>query len=305
MKPLLIGVGSLLLLIGAMDGALSLVGLGDPVLLQEDRDSGYVLKPNQNHYRFLVRTRINSHSMRSDQFSGQKQIGTYRIMFVGDSITYGTTRVDQSHIFTEILHRELPSIVHMPVEVLNASANAWGIPNEYGYVRSRGTFGSDAVVLVLNDGDFSQTKSTITDVGTQLYFTKPACALCELAGHYTQSHKQDKGTTNERDLAQEASNLRDLNALQELVHANHAAFLIMFVPFRKNVPNSSARVIQPELLTWAESNKVPVIDSTQKLGSLTISQASIDGGTHLSPTGNISVARAFESFAEHGLAEKN
>lgn len=292
----------MLLLVGATDGALSLLGVGDPVLLKEDRESGYVLEPNQNHYRFLVHTRINSHSMRSDEFSPKKLSRTYRIMFVGDSITYGTTRVDQNNIFTEILHRELPSLAHRPVEVLNASANGWGIPNELGYLKSRGTFNSDTVVLVLNDGDLSQPRAEPV-AGTSLYFSKPACAICELASHYRQPNKPDQGTTDQNDRAQVARNLQNLDALKTVVQASHSTLLIMFVPFRKNTPNPSAKVLQPELAEWAEINRVPLVDATPMIGSLTVREASLDGGTHLSPKGNIAVAEAFESFAKRGLPE--
>ena len=50
--------------------------------------------------------------MRSDDFHIAKPIGTDRLMFVGDSLAYGTTRIDQEKIFTEILHPELPALVH-------------------------------------------------------------------------------------------------------------------------------------------------------------------------------------------------
>jgi hypothetical protein len=296
MKPFLIAATSLVLLLGTLNGALSLVGLGDPVLIQPDDQCGYVLRPNQDHYRFFVHTRINSHSMRSSEFPARKGSRVYRIMFVGDSITYGTTRVDQNNIFTEIVHREMPSQFHEHIEVLNASANAWGIANELGYIRSRGVFNSDVVVLVLNDGDLDQRKSTVNDVGTQLFLARPTCALCEVARHYGESQRPDRGTTDDNDGSQREANLRDLQAFHDFVQTNHSKMVILFVPFRKNLPNATTRVLQPELVGWARTEAVPVVDTTPGLASLTISAASIDGGTHLSAAGNMAVATAFESF---------
>jgi hypothetical protein len=300
-KRFSVGTGLIFLLISVLNGTLSLFGLGDPVLIQPDGECGYVLQPNQNHHRFFVHTRINSRSMRSSDFSVRKPNGVYRIMFVGDSITYGTTRVDQNNIFTEVVHRDMPAICRVQIEVLNASANAWGIANELGYIRSRGIFNSDLVVLVLNDGDLSQAKSTVNDVGTQLYLARPACALCELIQRYTQHHKEDKGTTEGNDLNQQEANLEDLTAFHSLVQAKHSKMVILFVPFRKNLSNPAVGVIQRELTGWAQREAVPVVDTTSSLASLTISQASIDGGTHLSAVGNVAVARTFESFAEVGL----
>jgi hypothetical protein len=295
MKSFLIAAGSMGLL-GVINGALSLFGLGDPVLIQPDDQCGYVLRPNQAHYRFFVHTRINSHSMRSSEFPARKGDHVYRIMFVGDSITYGTTRVDQNDIFTELVHHEMPSQRHEQIEVLNASANAWGIANELGYIRSRGIFNSDVVVLVLNDGDLSQRKSTVTDVGTQMFLARPACALCEVARHYAESQRADRGTTDNSNRSQREANLKDLKTFHDFVHANHSKMLILFVPFRKNLPVSTTSVIQPELVGWAQSESVPVIDTTASLASLPISKASIDDGTHLSAAGNIAVASAFVSF---------
>src|ERR1700733_7842053 len=298
MKLFSIGA-SALLLFGALNGTLSLIGLGDPVLIQPHDQCGYMLQPNQNHYRFFVHTRINSHSMRSSEFPAQQAEHVARITLLGAQHPYGTTRVDQNNIFTEIVRRDLPSKCHEEIEVLNASANAWGIPNELGYIRSHGIFSSDLVVLVLNDGDLSQRKSTIKDVGTQLYLSRPACALCEAVGHY--ARRQDQGTTDEKSSSLQEANLRDLSVFHGLVQASHSKMVILFVPFRKHLANATTSVIQPELTRWAQTAVVPVIDTTPSLGSLTISQASIDGGTHLSAVGNMVVATEFESFVEHGF----
>jgi len=98
--------------------------------------------------------------MRSDEVSPVPTPGVVRVLFVGDSLTYGTTHVDQRKIFTQIVGRGLPSIVHHSVEVLNASANGWAPDNEWSWVRTRGIFHSNFVLLVLNDGDVTQPWAT-------------------------------------------------------------------------------------------------------------------------------------------------
>src|SRR5205085_2864502 len=111
---------------------------------------------NQRISRFFCRNDINSAGMRSEPIRTPKPSDELRIMFVGDSVLYGMTHVDQSKIATTILARELPTQLHRPVEVLNASAGGWAIGNEVGYLRSRGTFQSDVVVFVLNTYDMGQ-----------------------------------------------------------------------------------------------------------------------------------------------------
>lgn len=278
-------------------------GVGDPVLLQADRQCAYVMQPNQNHFRLLKHTRINSKSMRSEEFSLRKAPEVYRLMFVGDSITFGTTQIDQPEIFTEILRRELPSTVHRHIEVLNASANAWAIENELAYVESRGIFQSDRVVLVLNNGDLSQPVSTTADVGTALYFSKPACALCELADRYMHHEKRDRGTAEGTNEAQELRNLKKLDEFRKLVLSSGADMVILFVPFPRDIPRSP-NVLQPALGDWAQSHNVELIDATPFLSPLPIKAASVDG-LHLSAKGNRAVATAFEQSAPHLVSANN
>jgi hypothetical protein len=278
------------------EGSLRTIGVGDPVLLQPDPACGYFMQPNQNHYRFFVHTRTNRYGMRSDDFAIQKQRGVYRLMLVGDSITYGTTQVDQDNLFTEILHRELPAIIGHPVEVLNASASGWGPSNELGFVESRGTFGSSTVILVLNDGDLSQRRSTTNDVGNSLFFAKPACAICEVFHHYAHMTKQDLGTTEAKDAAQEDANLKILDGFHDLVAASGANMLILFVPFRGIISQSRPVLIQRKLTQWAENCGVPIIDATPRLARMTTKEATLDGA-HLSIAGNRAVADTLEQFA--------
>lgn len=267
------------------EGGLRLLGLGDPVLLQPDKQCGYVPRTNQAHFRFLKHTLINAEGMRSGPIAAPRTPGSYRLMFVGDSIAYGTTMVDQDAIFSEVLHRELPAILHHPVEVLNAAASAWAIDNELAYIQSRGIFQSDRVILVLNDGDLDQRMSTVNDVGTALYFEKPACAVCELVHHYTSRARADKGSVVVSDAGQREKNLESLSAFREYVDAHNSRMILLFVPFRRDIRARGSRVIQIELTDWASRNKVPVIDATPGLAQLSIKEASVDGGTHLSVKG--------------------
>lgn len=116
------------------------LGLGTPVVVVPDPACSYALAPNQRIWRFFCHTHTDRYGMRSDAFTPLPAPGTLRVMFVGDSVTYGTSHVDQPRIFTELLHHGLPSVVHQRVEVINASAGGWGIDNELSWLRSRGTF---------------------------------------------------------------------------------------------------------------------------------------------------------------------
>jgi lysophospholipase L1-like esterase len=298
-------IAELLLVLIALAGASEAIlrfglGLGKPVLIQSDSDCEYILKPDQDVMRFFVHTHINHYGMRSDEVAAVRQAGALRLLFVGDSITYGTTRVDQKEIFTEVLHRELPAIVHRPVEVLNASAGAWAPDNELSYIQSRGTFESDFVLLVLNDGDLTQPRSTIAMVGDDLPRQRPASAIGELYSRYIRPHfvhfvgKSDAGDSVVANADQVTRrNLADIERSEELVTRQHARLIIVYIPIRKDIPeqsNSAAARLQ----TWSIAHHVSMFDLTNTESPYSIGEITLDNGIHLNAKGHLAVARAIE-----------
>ena len=284
-------------LLGIAEGVLRFVfGLGNPVLITQDSACEYILKPDQRVHRFFVNTSTNHYGMRSEEVPPSRDPSRLRILFVGDSLTYGTSRVDQSQIFTEILHRELPSIVHKQVDVLNASAGAWAPDNEFSYIRSRGIFQSDLVVFVLNDVDVTQPRATLNDVGDSTPSRRPATAIGELwtrylkARLYSGATKSDAGTsiaTNADQVVQ--ANLRDLDAADALVTAQGARMVIVFLPFRLDIPDKSAQA-QATLREWCSAHHVPMLDLTATELPYSIRDLDLDNGYHFNARGNAIVA---------------
>ncbi len=243
------------------------LGLGNPVLIAPDPACDFILKPHQNVTRFFSHTYINRYGMRSEEVPATRAPHSLRVMFVGDSLTYGTGRVDQSEIFSEVVHRDLPSIVHEPVEVLNASASAWAIDNELAYVRSRGIFQSDAVLLVLNSDDLSQARSTISSVGDELPMKRYASALGELYARFlrprifhTQARLMPEKANPDADGIIQA-NLSDLDAFRALVTEQRAQFVIVYAPLPMDIPAGSAPSARI-LRSWSTVHRIPLLDLT-------------------------------------------
>jgi hypothetical protein len=278
------------------------LGLGNPVLITPDSACNYVLKPNHNIYRFFAHTRVNRDSMRSDDFAPTRPQGTLRLMFVGDSLTYGTSRVDQKQIFTEILHRDLPSVVRRPVEVLNASAGAWAPSNELSYMRSRGVFNADIVLWVVNDGDLEQSRSTIAEVGDDLPARPPALALGELWSRFIKPRlvhwkgRQDAGdSVNPNAGATIQHNLAIFDEGNALVEAHGARLVMIYLPFRGDIPQTSANA-QTILHEWTSKNHVPILDLTLAEQAYPASEINLDQGVHFNAKGNTIVADAIEKL---------
>jgi hypothetical protein len=288
---------SIVAFVAITEGVLRFVlGLGNPVLITPDSACEYILKPDQHVYRFFSNTRTNHYGMRSEEVPPNRDPSRLRILFVGDSLTYGTSRVDQSQIFTEILHRELPSILHKPVDVLNASAGAWAPDNEFSYIRSRGTFQSDLVVFVLNDGDVTQPRATMSDVGEGTPSKRPATAIGELWTRYIKSRllhsasKSDAGISIAPHADQVVQgNLRDLDEADALVTSQGSRMAIIFLPFRLDIPDKSAQA-QSILHNWCAAHHVPMIDLTSTELPYSISDLDLDNGYHFNAKGNAIVA---------------
>jgi hypothetical protein len=267
-----------------------LLGLGDPVLVAPDAACGYITKPNQRIFRFFVHTRINRFGMRSEEISRGRPPGVVRVLFVGDSITYGTTHVDQSKIFTELVDKGLPAILHSPVQVLNVSASAWAPDNEWSWVRSRGIFESNLVLLVLNDGDLAQPRATIDQVA-ELPQKRPLSAIGEVWSRFVMPRilhvapRTDAGDAAVPSAITERENLEDLYRFRSLVADQHGRMALVFVPFRRDIPTPSSSA-ETVLRNWADQNEVPFLDVTSALSRYSVDQICIYDHTHLNALGN-------------------
>jgi hypothetical protein len=292
---------SLVLLVLATDLFLGhVLGLGDNIILQPDPGASYVFKPNQHVHRFFRDTEINQYSMRSPSFSPVKPPGTYRVMLVGDSMTYGSTQIGQKAIFSSLLAAELPAQLHQPVEVLNASASAWAIANEAGYLESHGTYNSDLVVLVLNTGDSLQPPSTLADVGGDAATVRSPCALCELWTRYLRERilhgapKMDAGTAPTADEMQNAGpNLQRLIHFYQLTRQHQTRMAIVFLAMRQYIPANAQASAPDKLVEWARDNHVPLIDATAAESPYSLKQLTLDG-IHFNAFGHRVIATDLE-----------
>ena len=300
-RAILNAVIILVLLAGVLEAVLRFgLGLGNPVLITPDTACSYILKPDQDVRRFFARTHTNHFGMRSDEIPSVHKAGVLRLMFVGDSITYGTTRVDQDQLFTELIHRDLPAIVHRPVEVLNASASAWAPDNELSFIRSRGIFQSDIVLLVLNDGDLTQPRNTIAAVGEDLPQKRPSTAIGELItryikpriGHYLgRSDSGDRVAANSDDVTR--LNLEHLDSVHELVNRQGAQLIIVYIPFRRDIPEPS-QFAASALKVWCGTRNVGLFDLTAAEAPYTAKEITLDNGIHLNAIGHGVIAQQLE-----------
>jgi len=305
---LLLGGGAVVLLTAAAELGLRVFGgLGHPLLLQKDPEIGYLYQPRQQLERFGHQVRINSFHQRADEVTARPGAGVQRILFVGDSVTFGTTLLDQSEIITERVARGWPATGQTVVEVLNASAGSWGLGNELAYLRRFGTFGAGTVVLQIGTHDLLQRTSTSERVGRDpaMPDRPPFSALSELWIRYLRPR-----LTGEKPFApgrppaaeapaQFAANMAALTEAIALVRRSGAQPVILHTPNRDELgPGRGPQANEDagwrrEFLAVAQSAQVPVINLPADWAAETNTRRYYLDEVHLSADGTRAVARAF------------
>lgn len=162
------------------------LGLGTPPLLERDSEIGYVFQANQDLQRFGNHIHINDFHQRSAPIDALPDSSVFRILFVGDSVTWGGVLLNQTETYPEQVRRNVRSLCADSVEALNASAGSWGIGNAEAYIRRFGTFGSDVVVLQIGSHDLLQATSTSSEVDSNpsMPSSNPWFATEELLSRY-------------------------------------------------------------------------------------------------------------------------
>lgn len=238
-------------------------GFGDPLLYVGDPEIGYLLAPNQSVKRFGNRIEINEYSMRSSNFAPKPEIGTQRILMIGDSIINGGWWTDQKDTVSELIAR---SSDHL--EVLNASANSWSPRNELAYLKRFGTFHADVIVLVINTDDLFGTKPTPLAVGRDRNYPdrKPMSAIFEVIDRYLLP-----APTLPAELKALYAEGGDrvgilLNAIQQIrdiANQNQAKFVLAMTPLLREITAGSRDyeiTARQRLTEMTEAEKIEFID---------------------------------------------
>ncbi|MBD2577604.1 SGNH/GDSL hydrolase family protein [Oscillatoria sp. FACHB-1406] len=281
-------------------------GLGHPPLVVADRAMGYRFGENQRLRRFGNVLEYNQYSQRSEAIASPKPSKTLRILMVGDSVLNGGNRKDQSEIISELLEVRILRATHSgsSVEVLNASANSWGIGNHWGYLRKYGWFDSDAVILQIGTHDLIQETSKADPESLK---RRPRFALEEAIAFYAWpilrerfrgrnpapagvERSQPNPTFRDRQFRE---NMAILEQIAAETRKRKIPLFVLYTPDRRDLlPTSTQPDYQGEFFKQLQGLKIPVIDSHaawSKLPPETVANYFIDG-VHLSVEGNRAIA---------------
>ena len=90
-----------------IEGALRLLGLAGMVVFTPSPVWGFLMTPTQKVFVYGHPVTINAHGFRGDEISAPKPPGVRRLVFIGDSVTYGGGRVSDEQLFTELVAARL------------------------------------------------------------------------------------------------------------------------------------------------------------------------------------------------------
>ncbi len=152
MKKLIIFVSIFtILIILSVNYYFEYIGLGDPVRYDKDVVYGYAPKANQKKMRFKKSLiTINESGLRS--IESWKDSNKKKILFIGDSVTYGGSYIDDKEIFSYLVCDELKRFT-----CGNAGVNAYGIINMVHRSRyDERIFDADIVIFLFSGFNFTR-----------------------------------------------------------------------------------------------------------------------------------------------------
>jgi lysophospholipase L1-like esterase len=137
-----------------------LAGWGQIMEFARSEAWGYLMKPTQTVWSYGFPVSINSMGFRGPEVTPGKAEGRRRVLFIGDSVTYGGGRIPEADLFVRVLETEA-NRQGLPVEAVNLSAPGWSPQNYRAYVERNGLLGADAVVVVLPEIDLIRPFGTM------------------------------------------------------------------------------------------------------------------------------------------------
>ncbi len=210
-------------------------GLGKTVIYDAHPIYGYRPKPSQTVARRKSHNiHINNLGLRADQ-DWDIQNFQNKILFLGDSVTYGGSYIDNTELFSHLALNSLPNYISG-----NGAVNDWGVNNVYGLVKGMEFLPAKIYVNVFHEEDFYRGLQRIG--GEPFWTKKPRFALEELFHYFIYmvnlqkmpiTHSPGMTVTEKMQIAEPA--VRNLKDLDDYLKSHHRIHHIYITPSRAQV----------------------------------------------------------------------
>jgi lysophospholipase L1-like esterase len=291
------------------------LGLGRPPLMQKDDNIGYLFQADQHRTRFGNEVTINAYHQRSEALSAKPDSTFLRVLFIGDSVTWGSVLIDQDETYPELFEQQAAQSCTQPVEALNASAGSWGIKNLRAYAERFGAFESDLVVLQIGSHDLFQDKSTSEVVGRSPAMPNeaPLLAVQELWVRYlwprylrprlpaflTPGSEQGAQKKKAPKAQRFAQNMTALRGLIGALRTEERPVAVLHTPDRREVvrPSSDERTTyRRRFVQMLDSLQAPVFNLQSRWAKRRGVTSLYRDGVHLNERGNAQLAEGLWAF---------
>lgn len=242
-------------------------GFCDSPLFESSEKYEYFPQPNQNRFRFLCHYKTNSFGMRSEEPNFSKK----RVLGLGDSVLYGGTWMDQDSLASTIFSNTTG------VQMLNISAGSWGPDNCVAYLKSHGTFGASAIVLVCSSHDAYDKMSFAPVVGVypnypehqykmavwELFdrFLIPQIRHLIFSPRYVDPDAQVAKRAANREVLQKSNDfIKGFDDLKAMADTLQIPFYVYLHAEKGEIEDGRYNDMGQEIIKWARATNVILID---------------------------------------------
>jgi lysophospholipase L1-like esterase len=317
-----LGVG-LLVMLALGEIALRVVDLGHPYysapeLYQPSDDPRVLFEPRPRFSGFSegVALTTNSRGLRERELPLAKPPGTRRVVFLGDSVTFGAGVTDDEP-FPRLLERSINGAGGGPIETVNTGVVGYNTIQELARLERAGLpYGPDVVVLTFVVNDLLETFSifdhqyepTGAFANVKVWLRRNSYLYRFVQQMYwrlgQEMRRAREGPTEplrKRDRVEER--LATLAEIVATTRANGAGFLLVLYPDNLTDPISPGPsderlTMREELQQFATREQVPLVDLSDALGDVRDPRARqyrLREDPHPSPEGHRVIAEALRA----------
>jgi lysophospholipase L1-like esterase len=287
-----LGAGLLVMLVLG-EVALRVVDRGHPYysapeLYQPSSDPRVQFEPRPSFVGYSEGTQVstNSRGLRERELPLVKPPGTRRVVFIGDSVTFGPG-IPDNQPFARVLEASLGEGGAGPVETVNAGVVGYNSIQELARLENVGlAYQPDVVVLTFLANDLLETFSIFDHqyepdgvlAGAKVWLRRNSHLYRFLQDIYWRAGQEARRTREgpteplrKRERLEER--LATLDQMIRVARANGAGFLLVLYPDNLDDPVSPGPsgerlTLRQELTQFAAREQVPVVDLTTALGDV-------------------------------------
>ena len=232
-------------------------GLGTPVIYSYSKIYGYGIKPNQKIKRLKNEIIVNDQGMRSKKnWPKNKSSNDFKILFYGDSVTYGGSIVSNKDLFTEkicllLKKKNLDSFCG------NFGVNGYGLVSIIQKIKYKEINNEDLIVITLIGSDFTRG---FNHIGNQPFWGKKISnyfpASTELFFIYIDKFRNKVKYTFSEDIFSDI-NIKyyedNFSQLIQVLKKNNKKYIIFYSPSLEEINGSKKYIFFKNLFNKNEN----------------------------------------------------